>query len=119
MRAAAAARTAAPGTFSTLPIGPARPNTTRATTTLTTAAISMARRTMARERPALFWPTSIATRRTAAMSIPKRVAAPTTNASWVMSVICPNADGTFLKARAMRMFIAKLATTNTPRPTMF
>ena len=53
------------------------------------------------------------------MSIPNRVAAPTTKASWVARVICPRAPEPFPNARAIRMFIAKLAITKTPSPTMF
>ncbi len=82
-----------------------------ATRTLTTAATPTAIRTTARARPGSPLPTSIATRRTEAMSIPKRVAAPTTNASWVIRVICPKAGEPFPNARAIRMLIPKLAVT--------
>jgi uncharacterized protein YndB with AHSA1/START domain len=119
MSPTAAARIAASGACNSDPIGPAASSATTATTTDTTNAIETARRTIARERPGEPLPTSIATRRTAAMSIPNRVAAPATNASCVISVICPKAADPAPNARATRMFIAKLATTNTPRPRMF
>ena len=61
----------------------------------------------------------MATRLTAAMSMPNRVAAPATNASCVASVICPRAGEPSGKARAIRMFMPNEATTKTARPTMF
>ena len=76
-------------------------------------------RTIARALPPVPLPTSIATRRTAAMSMPNRVAAPTTNASCVATVICPNAADPLPNACAIRMFIPKLAITKMPRPTTF
>ena len=68
-------------------MGTSSASTIAATSTLTAAATATAILTTARARPGAPLPTSIATRRTEAMSIPNRVAAPTTNASWVINVI--------------------------------
>ena len=99
--------------------GAAKTNAITATTAETTSAIITAIRTIARIRPPAAWPISIATRRTAAMSIPNRVAAPMTNASCVATVICPKAADPSPNACAIRMFIPKLAMTKTPRPITF
>ena len=87
MRPTAAAATDGLGTFTMSAMGTASASASAATSTLTTAATPTAIRTTARARPGSPLPTSIATRRTEAMSIPKRVAAPTTNASCVIRVI--------------------------------
>ena len=79
---------------------------------LTTAAIAAARPTTPRTPPGRPFPTSMATSRTAAMSIPNRVPAPATNASWVASVTRPSAvPPAGANAREMRTFAPKLART--------
>ena len=107
------------GAFISEAIAGANTNANSPTTTDTVSAIVTAMRTIARDLPPVPLPTSIATRRTAAMSMPNRVAAPTTNASCVATVICPNAADPLPNAWAIRMFIAKLAITKMPRPITF
>ena len=72
---------------------------------------------MALTRPGSPLPTSMATLRTAAMSIPNRVAAPPMNANWVARVITPRASGPI--SREMRTLLPSEAATKTPRPTVF
>ena len=94
--------------------GRANRNNPAATTTLAVAAIADARTMMPRERPDSPAPVSMATWRTAAMSIPKRVPAPTTNASCVASVTSPSATAPSApppKARKIRTFAANEART--------
>src|SRR4051794_11108261 len=74
-------------------------------------------RTTPRTRPRSPFPTSIATMRTAAMSIPKRVAAPPMNASWVARVTTASERAPCV--RAMKMFVPRLARTKTASPAMF
>ena len=62
----------------------------------------------------------MATRLTAAMSIPNLVAAPAMKANWAASVIVPSAAGPpSPKAREIRTFVANVAATNTASPAMF
>src|SRR6266536_2318694 len=96
---------------------PAPKKAATATTPLTTAATAAARSTTGRARPAASLPTSIATSRVAAMSIPNRVAAPPMKANWVARVTTPRAEGP--SPREITMLAPREATTNTTSPAMF
>src|SRR5439155_2878882 len=96
---------------------PAPRKAATATTPLTTAATAAARRTTGRARPAAPLPTSIATSRVAAMSIPNRVAAPPMKANCVARVTTPRAEGP--SPREITMLAPREATTNTTSPAMF
>ncbi len=121
-RSAAAVVPAVCASPSARPTGPATRYTTIPTAIEIAAAIWIAFPTSGRIRPGWPAPTSIATYRTAAISIPNRVPAATMNANCVPIVTMPSATAPAPPPpndRAIRMFAANVPTTNTARPTMF
>src|SRR6266540_3422758 len=99
------------------PSHPARKNTRTARTTETTVAMTAEVRTRGRTRPCSPRPTRIATSRTFATSMPKRVAVEAMNANCVATVTTPKIEAP--SERVMTICVANVASTPAPSPITF